>query len=214
MRNTRYPAAALEQNVTGTNFISFEVDNSGAILNPTALKSPAASMQAEVLRVFKGSVPVLNGLEGKYIIPIIFIISGPGRVNIDTAIDMAKYGGYKKLEPVFIRGYVPEKKPDLISESLGGMIRQNKFTYITTDETKQPAGKIVNYIKVDYLKNPIILVNGKVANYTVTEKGFKLDDTIYPDQPEILIYESDEAVKHYNESARDKGLIVFTTKKK
>jgi hypothetical protein len=85
------------------------------------------------------------------------------------------------------------------------------FHYITQDETKEEAGKIVNYIRVDYLKDPVILVDGKVAEYIVTDTGFKLAETIYPKKENIEIFKGDKAVQQYNESARDKGLIVVKT---
>jgi hypothetical protein len=85
------------------------------------------------------------------------------------------------------------------------------FHYITRDETKEEAGKIVNYVRVDYLKEPIILVDGKVAGYTITEMGFKLTETIYPKKAKITIFKGNKAVEQHNESARDKGLIVIKT---
>ncbi len=79
------------------------------------------------------------------------------------------------------------------------------FHYITQDETKEEAGKMVNYIRVDYLKDPVILVDGKVAEYVVTDNGFKLAETIYPKKAKIKIFKGDKAVQQYNESARDRG---------
>ena len=55
------------------------------------------------------------------------------------------------------------------------------------DETKSEAGRIVNYLKAPYLTTPIILVDGKVAHYKVTEKGFKLDETIKSDNQKTRI---------------------------
>jgi len=84
-------------------------------------------------------------------------------------------------------------------------------TFTAADETKGAAGKIVNYIKVANLKEPIILLNGKEVNYKLTEKGFMIENTLYPKFPKITVYRGDDAVANYNESARKKGLIVLTT---
>jgi beta-lactamase regulating signal transducer with metallopeptidase domain len=84
------------------------------------------------------------------------------------------------------------------------------FHYITQDETKEEAGKIVNYIKVDYLKDPVILVDGNEVKYTVTTVGFKLAETIYPKKANIKVFKGEKAVEQYNESARQ-GLIVIKT---
>nr|WP_068889103.1 M56 family metallopeptidase [Pedobacter panaciterrae] len=84
------------------------------------------------------------------------------------------------------------------------------FNYITADETKKEAGKIVNYIKVDYLQDPVILVDGKEAAYTLTDSGFKLEEKIHPKKANIKIFKGQKAVEQYNESAR-KGLIVIKT---
>ena len=84
------------------------------------------------------------------------------------------------------------------------------FHHIISDETKKEAGKIVEYIRVDYLTNSIILVDGKEATYTLTEKGFKLAETIYPKDAAIKVYKGDKAVAEHSEAARS-GLIVITT---
>lgn len=96
------------------------------------------------------------------------------------------------------------------SELLFGSTITSTVTISTVDETKEGAGKIVNYIKVDYIKNPIILVDGKIAKYKITDKGFKLDDPIYPKNFDTKVYKGDKAVANYDESARS-GLIVITT---
>jgi len=93
----------------------------------------------------------------------------------------------------------------------GGYVTQMP-TFIDLDETKEEAGKIVNYLTKTPLKDPIILVDGKEATYKKTKMGFKLDETIYPrGLKSIRVFKNDKAVAEYNESAR-KGLIVIVTK--
>lgn len=115
------------------------------------------------------------------------------------------YHGFEVDNEKFVRDL--KDKPTF---AFGGS-RRNIFNYITQDETKKEAGKIVNYIKVDYLKDPVILVDGKLAEYTTTETGFKLAETIYPKKADIKIFKGEKAVEQYNESARDKGLIIVKT---
>jgi len=81
----------------------------------------------------------------------------------------------------------------------------------TQDETKSDAGRIVNYVKAPYLITPVVLVDGKIASYKVTEKGFRLDETINSNKQKTRILKGDAAVAEYNESARN-GLIIITTK--
>jgi len=93
----------------------------------------------------------------------------------------------------------------------GGYVTQMP-TFIDLDETKEEAGKIVNYLTKTPLKDPIILVDDKEATYKKTKMGFKLDETIYPrGLKSIRVFKNDKAVAEYNESAR-KGLIVIVTK--
>ncbi|MFP5081871.1 hypothetical protein [Pedobacter sp. JCM 36344] len=73
-------------------------------------------------------------------------------------------------------------------------------SFISQDETKSEAGKIVNYVKVPYFTNPIIVVDGKVASYKVTEKRFKLDESVYPKQHKMDILRGDKGME----------LIVFS----
>ncbi|ETZ20783.1 M56 family metallopeptidase [Pedobacter sp. V48] len=93
----------------------------------------------------------------------------------------------------------------------GGYIKQMP-TFITHDETKEEAGKIVNYLTKTPLTDPIVFVDGKKATYKKTKMGFKLDEPIYPrGLKSIRVFKDDKAVAEYNESAR-KGLIVIVTK--
>ena len=97
------------------------------------------------------------------------------------------------------------------TKMLFGSYTKRLPSFVAVDETKGEAGKVVNYITETPLTGPIILVDGKEAGYKITDKGFKLDNTIYPKHANIKIYTREEAVKNFNESARDKGLIVITT---
>ncbi|MES2827335.1 MAG: M56 family metallopeptidase [Bacteroidota bacterium] len=90
----------------------------------------------------------------------------------------------------------------------------NSFSHTISDETKKDAGRIVDYIKAPYLKNPVILLDGKIAKYSNTAKGFQLDETLYPKKVTVKVYRGDKAVANYNETARETGLIVVTTKEK
>ncbi|MGY4386393.1 hypothetical protein ACVWYN_003448 [Pedobacter sp. UYP24] len=93
-----------------------------------------------------------------------------------------------------------------------GSSENGTITYTSTEEKEGDVMKIYNYILIPYLKKPVILVDGKVAIYKTTKKGFKLSETIYPQQADIKVYKGNKAVENYNESARKTGLVVITTK--
>jgi hypothetical protein len=110
-------------------------------------------------------------------------------------------------------GYPGDDHTKILDKSipfLFGRLSTTTSVFIDGDETKSEAGKIVNYVKVPYFTNPVILVDGKVATYTITEKGFRLDETLYPKQHDVKVLRGDEAVAAHNETARN-GLIVITT---
>ncbi|MES2827334.1 MAG: energy transducer TonB [Bacteroidota bacterium] len=216
MKTTRYPAAAQEKRATGENWIAFEIDKSGSILNPTVIKTADASMEYEILRVLKSYKPTVTGLEGKYVMPINFVLSGFKDPGTNTPLQLKDYENHTILGPVIIRGYVKLTAQDSINaRSINLEVKKNSreiYRYVIADETKEKAGKFVDYIKADYLKKPIIIVDGKKAGYKITDgKGFMLTNSIYPKKPKITIYEGEEAVKHYNKSAKKRGLIVITT---
>ncbi len=122
----------------------------------------------------------------------------------------------------FYKGFIyagNEDKYPSVSELLtgktkmlfGGYIKQLP-TFVARDETKEAAGKIVNYLTETPLIDPVVLIDGKEATYKKTKIGFKFDEVIYPrDLKTIRVFTGDRAVAQYNESAR-KGLVVITTK--
>ncbi|TCD00427.1 M56 family metallopeptidase [Pedobacter psychroterrae] len=93
----------------------------------------------------------------------------------------------------------------------GGYITQMP-NFIARDETKEEAGKIVNYLAETPITDPVILIDGKEASYKKTPMGFKLDEAIYPRGLKLIrVFKGDRAVAQHNESARN-GLIVIVTK--
>lgn len=117
----------------------------------------------------------------------------------------------------FYRGQNSGFPEDVLSKMLSKDIAVEFGSFFTLtseftseDETKSEAGRIVNYVKAPYLTNPIILVDGKLASYTVTKKGFSLNETIKTMTPKIKVLRGDAAVTAHDETARN-GLIVITT---
>lgn len=207
-KSTIYPATDKQNGIAGQNLVAFELDQAGAIQNPSFITAMSAAGQEEIMRMIKSAKPFGEGTEGKYILPIVFLLNET--VTMKTATNQGKFSNYRRLKSITIFG-ADNMKSSYSNLNLPITKAPQNFTYTTSDETKEEAGKIVNYIKVYYLIKPIILVDGKEASYKITDKGFKLDDTIYPKHANIKIYTREEAVKNFNESARDKGLIVITT---
>jgi hypothetical protein len=173
----------LEETKLGRAWFSFDVDEQKHTVNFKLISSAGFSWENDLLQ-YLGTFKDTVGL-------------APGTYSFYHGFDLdnKKFALDLKDKPKF---------------AFGGSTT-SIFHYITQDETKEEAGKIVNYIRVDYLKDPVILVDGKEATYTITDKGFKLAETIYPKKAKIKIFKGDEAVKQYNESVRDKGLIVVKT---
>jgi hypothetical protein len=163
------------------------------------------------MQVVKSAKNFEGAFPGKYIVQLSFTNKDKQRNNKEYSINTTNYKEYHRLATIGIFGQVEAARPDSIVtqvtlQSKAVINSNNTFSYWTSEEN----GRIENYISVDHLKAPVILVDGKVAGYKITEKGFKLNNPIYPKQAKIKIYTGDEAVKNYNESVRAKGLIVVT----
>ncbi|NRF40326.1 M56 family metallopeptidase [Pedobacter foliorum] len=180
---------------TGRNFkegiiiISFEVNENKKAGNFKMLESDNFEWQDEYLAYLNEFNDTVSLTKGTYHFYKGFIYSG----NED------KYPSDKKLL---------NSKANML---FGGYTKQLPM-FIAQDETKEEAGKIVNYLAGTPLTDPVILVDGKEASYKKTKNGFKLDEVIYPrGLKTIRVFKGDKAVTEYNESAR-KGLIVIVTK--
>jgi len=180
---------------TGQNFkegmiiISFEVNENKKASNFKILESDNFEWQDDYLTYLNKFDDTVSLEKGIYNFYKGYIYSGnedkyPSDKELLKSIANMLFGGYTKQLPMFI----------------------------AQDETKEEAGKIVNYIAGTPLTDPVILVDGKEASYKKTKNGLKLDKVIYPRGPKtILVFKGDKAVTEYNESAR-KGLIVIVTK--
>ncbi|MEJ7559887.1 MAG: hypothetical protein WKF66_16365 [Pedobacter sp.] len=204
-----YPVEAAKNKAVGSVWLAFEIDNTGKILSPAVVQPSIASFEPEIRRVTALANPLGEGLQGKYILPILFSFTGVN--GAESSVSLQAYRDYTRLTAVQVMGFFKANNPDSLITTNNWKVYSaynNKFTWISSLE----GNTVANYMVVDNLKNPIILVNGKVATYTVTKKGFKLDVTLYRTVPWIKVYYGEEAVKNYNESVRTKGLIVITTK--
>jgi len=201
-----YPSTDKQNGISGYNLVAFELDQAGAIQNPSFIAVMNSSAQDEIMKLIKSAKPFGEGTESGYLLPVIFSSGEP--LTTETP-KLGKFNNYKRLKSIIINAN--GARPIYPKTSFPITEAPQSFTYSTVDETKTEAGKIVNYIKVEYLTKPVILVDGKEAGYSITETGFKLDNTIYPKHANIMIYTREAAVKNFNESARDRGLIVITT---
>lgn len=173
----------------GIIFISFEVKENKKAVNFKISKSDNFEWQDDYLiylNKFNDTVALEKGIYHFY------------RGNI-YAGNEEKYPSNKELlngKPTMLFGTYSKRMP----------------VFTTRDETKEEAGKIVNYLYDTPLEDPVILVDGKETTYKKTKIGLKLDEAIYPrDLKSIRVFKGDKAVAEYNESAR-KGLIVIVTK--
>ncbi|MGY4386394.1 hypothetical protein ACVWYN_003449 [Pedobacter sp. UYP24] len=176
----------------GTVYYSFDVSKGKKISNIQIIRSIDSDWEKNLLsylRTFKDTVSLAEGSYNFFQGIAFFDLNDPVRATGTI--------------------FIPKPGQPALKFLFGSTITSS-ITISTADETKEEAGKIVNYIKVDYIKNPIILVDGKIAKYKITDKGFRLDETIYPKHFDTKVYRGDKAVANYNESAR-KGLIVITT---
>jgi beta-lactamase regulating signal transducer with metallopeptidase domain len=210
--NIKYPTDAYKAGVDGMVSVAFELDEAGIIINPTIAGYQEKMLADYAMRVTQSAKNFEGAFPGKYIIQLSFLISNKPSNGKEYSIKLTDYKDYNKLAAIAIFGKVEAAKPDSIvtlvtSQNKSIINSNNSYSFRISEEN----GRIENYIKVTHLKAPVILVDGKVAGYKVTEDGFKLDIPIYPKQSKIKIYTGDEAVKNYNESVRAKGLIVITT---
>jgi len=208
----KYPAEAYKKNLASHFLIAFELDQSGNLINPKPIEADPSLFSNELMRVMKSGKVFEGASPGKFILPVLFRSKDKSPNAIHASVNLTAYNEFKVLPVIILTGSLAPGLTDSVITSVGGEISsatvsKTIFTYVTSDED----GDIVNYIKVDYLKDPVILHNGKVVTYKTTDKGFKLDIPFYPKQPKITIYTAEDAVKNYNESVRTKGLIVVTT---
>lgn len=178
----------------GIIFISFEVKENKKAVNFKISKSDNFEWQDDYLAYLNKFNDTVSLVKGTYTFYKCYIYSG----------NEEKYPSDKELLNGTIKNML-----------FGGYIKQLP-TFITVDETKKEAGKIVNYLAETPLTDPVVLVDGKEATYKKTKMGvknaFKLDEAIYPrGLKTIRVFKDDKAVAEYNESAR-KGLIVIVTK--
>lgn len=168
----------------GVSYFSFDVNESKEASNFKVIKSANVEFEKELLThlaSFKDTVSLKKGT----------------------------YNFYRGVN----YGYPGDDHTKVLDKAIPfifGRLSTTIYSFLDNDETKSEAGKIVNYVKVPYFTNPIILVDGKVASYKVTDKGFRLDETLYPKQHKTKVLRGDDAVAAHNETARN-GLIVITT---
>jgi hypothetical protein len=168
----------------GVSYFSFDVNESKEASNFKVIKSANVEFEKELLAhltSFKDTVSLKKGT----------------------------YNFYRGMN----YGYPGDDHTKILDKaipSIFGTLNTTISIFLDNDETKSEAGRIVNYVKVPYFTNPIILVDGKVATYKVTDKGFRLDETLYPKQHKTKVLRGDDAVAAHNETARN-GLIVITT---
>lgn len=173
----------------GLLFISFEVTEDKKAGNFKITKSDNFEWQDDYLDYLNKFSDTVALQKGTYNFYKGFIYAGneekyPSDKEIRKGKTKLLFGGYSKRMPAFI----------------------------AQDETKEEAGKIVNYLAGTPLTDPVIIVDGKEATYTKAKTGFKLDEVIYPRTLKtIRVFKGDEAVAQHNESAR-KGLIIIVTK--
>lgn len=168
----------------GISYFSFEVDNSKIASDFKVIKSLNPDWEAEFLTYMATFNDTVSLDKGTYNFYLGKVFAFPGENNMLLLDNDIKF--------------------------IFGSLSTVASVFISADETKSEAGKIVNYVKVPYFTSPIILVDGKVASYKVTEKGFKLDETLYPKHQKVTVLKGDAAVAAHNETARN-GLIVITT---
>jgi hypothetical protein len=178
----------------GMIFISFDVNENKKTSNFKISKSDNFEWQDDFLTYLNKFNDTVSLVKGTYHFYKCYIYAG----------NEEKYPSDKELLNGTIKNML-----------FGGYITQMP-TFIAVDETKEEAGKIVNYLAETPLIDPIVLVDGKEATYKKTQNAFKknafkLDEAIYPrGLKTIRVFKGDEAVTEYNESAR-KGLIVIVT---
>ncbi|RZK79640.1 MAG: hypothetical protein EOO92_08935 [Pedobacter sp.] len=220
-KSIRYTKEESEAHASlGTNFVSFELDSLGVIKNPKFIKVLAPSYQAEIIRVINLAKPFGKGKEMHCVLPVIYEMGQTSEQDKTLSLTGTGLNNFTYLKAVNVVAL-----PDLYDENgriegkVGHFVSQTTlppqtFVRQTFDETKTEAGKMVDYIWVNYkgIDKPVILVDGKEDSYQATGMGFRLDKTLYPSRVDIKIHTGDEAVKNYNESARKRGLIVVTTK--
>jgi beta-lactamase regulating signal transducer with metallopeptidase domain len=171
----------------GVSYYSFDVDDNKKASNFRVIKSVSPDKEARMLlhlSAFKDSIGLAKGTYNFF---------------------EGNYFGFT--------GDISENHLDKDIHAIFGTIGNVLSEFITRDETKLKAGRIVNYLKAPYLKSPVILVDGKEISYKVNDKVFELGETIDTKQQEVKILKGDAAVAAYNESARN-GLILITTTKK
>jgi beta-lactamase regulating signal transducer with metallopeptidase domain len=171
----------------GVSYYSFDVDDNKKASNFKVIKSVSPDKEARMLihlSAFKDSINLAKGTYNFY--------EG----------DYFGFAGDDSADHL-------DKDIHVIFGTIGNVFSE----FITRDETKLKAGRIVNYLKAPYLKSPVILVDGKEISYKVNDKVFELGETIDTKQQEVKILKGDAAVAAYNESARN-GLIIITTKQK
>lgn len=102
-------------------------------------------------------------------------------------------------------------EPDENTPFLFGNTKSISLAVLTFDETKEAAGSMVNYI-MGAPEGVVVLFNDKEIETQATPRGLRLSKYYDPaDTEKFAIYQGDEAVKFYNESARP-GLVVILTK--
>lgn len=118
-RSIKYPAADQENWKVGTTYLSFELDDAGVLNNASVVQAMSDISRAEVLRVLKNVEPFGEGMKGKYILPIKYVLNleqGGNFQKPNDEFDWKNYQGYQKLTEIKIRGY--QKRSDELKEPI------------------------------------------------------------------------------------------------
>lgn len=118
-RSVKYPAADQEDWKVGTTYLTFELDDAGVLKNPSVVQAMSDISRAEVMRVLKNVEPFGEGMKGKYILRIKYVLNleqGGNFQKTTDEFDWNNYQGYKNLNEIIIRGY--QKRANELKEPI------------------------------------------------------------------------------------------------
>ncbi|MEJ7560059.1 MAG: M56 family metallopeptidase [Pedobacter sp.] len=162
-RSIKYPAADQEAGKVGTTYLTFELDDAGVMHNPSVVQAMSDMSRSEVWRVLENVEPFGEGIMGKYILPIKYILDldkAGLKSKSSNRFNQSKYKGYQQLDEVIIRGYT----------------KTTRFIEEPIDRVRKHFANTIKYPS----KTPKDIMSGR------TYLAFELDDDGKLNSPQII----------------------------
>ncbi|WP_256002224.1 M56 family metallopeptidase [Pedobacter deserti] len=143
MKAMRYPPLAAQQGKAGTRIINFTITDGELFDITKTSETPSLGMDEEIIRVMKRYDDYTKLPNGKFSLPVEFILADSSKEIKGSDTDSQIIPGYTRLSKIVIRGYTKQKINTTVAEPPSDVSIQSSST------TNTEGGKVYEFTTID-----------------------------------------------------------------